>query len=233
MPKAAALVGELRVHGGVVQVHGGALRVALGELVEPVHQRQGHPRSAPLGDVAHAPVGGSLERVQALLRRALVVKVHHLELGLVGPGLGIDLRHHLAQLVERALAGERKRTGQQVDEADLHRLGRAGVRGHHQRCGACADLKPFPGNQIHVCLRGVGEWERKESRKPSTRGCVTRRRTPRHGVAAARFSGPCRCRPAAGFRQTALRRAATTWQHALRGSPGSAPCRATGRACAR
>ena len=132
LPEAAAVVGEARVHGRVVQVHRGLVRLALGQLVQRIDQREGHARTAALGDVADALVGGRLEHRHAFLRRALAVEGHDLELRVVRPAPGIDLDDHFAQLLERAFARLREGPRQHVDEGDLHGLRR-------QRQGRRAD----------------------------------------------------------------------------------------------
>ena len=77
VPVVAFLVGQRRVHRGIVQKDNFFSRVALVMLGNRIGQCQSRARAIALGDVAVALVDGRFKGVQAFLRRAFVVETVH------------------------------------------------------------------------------------------------------------------------------------------------------------
>ncbi len=135
VPVAALLGGQRRVHGGVVDVEHGVLRVA---RVVPRHRvRNGRrrARAVALHDVAKALVDGGLERVEAFLRRALVVKAGHHETHTGRVGRAVPALGHELPALEAVAPDVARRPRERVDEGDAHGLALLGPQRQrpHQR----------------------------------------------------------------------------------------------------
>ncbi|MDT4854042.1 hypothetical protein FQZ97_883290 [compost metagenome] len=122
VPEAAQVVGQRRVHGRVVDVEHRLLGVA---RVVPRHRigdRRRHPGAIALHDVAKALVDGGLERVQAFLGRALVVKARHHKTHARRIARAGQLLGHELPAAQAVAANVGRRAGERVDERDAHHL---------------------------------------------------------------------------------------------------------------
>ena len=99
MPEVALLVGEGRVHRGVVEVEDLLAGIALVVLEHGVGDGMGDEGAVALRHVADALVEDLLEDDQRLLRVDLVVEGHHLELLPVDPARGVDLVHEVVEVL--------------------------------------------------------------------------------------------------------------------------------------
>jgi len=155
VPVAALAVGEVRVHGGVVQEDHFLARVALVVLVDGVDQRAGHRRPVALRDVAHTLVQRGLEGVETFRRAELVVEGDQLELHTGRVALAELLGKELpaAHLVEPERAHQ---AGLRVDQGDLDRFTLLGEgRAQAQRQGGDGDRFQ---DQFH-CMSPVRVWK--------------------------------------------------------------------------
>jgi len=145
VPGAAALVGQARVDGRIVQQERAPFGVALVVLVDRVDQRRGDRRAVALQHEADALVDGAAQQRECFLGLALAVEAHEPErpppAGQRDAAASVDALDGPLQVAEHGLAGVGERARQALDQRQpQRRTGRLRngrrqqrIRGEHEQ----------------------------------------------------------------------------------------------------
>ena len=135
MPEAAALVGQRRVHGRIVQIQHTARRVSAVVLVDGVEKRRRCGRRVALHDDARTAVYGRAQRRQRLFVLPLaVIALYHQFMRTVGQAHAAARVHPLGrpqQIAEHGLARVCKRARKTLHQCQLDGLRKLGLGCSH------------------------------------------------------------------------------------------------------
>ena len=130
MPVAAFAVGQVGVHGRIVEEHHFLALVTGIVLFQCIHDGQRRTRAIALEDIAHALVHGRAQGRRGFLRAQLVVNADDFKLHARSTVL-VDLFGCVLQALELVGAQCRHQAGQRVDPCHFHRLT---LLGHGATC---------------------------------------------------------------------------------------------------
>ena len=132
VPRAAALVGQHRIHGRVVEEQLPLAGVALVVAVDRIDQRTGHRRTVALKHEAHALIGSTPQQDERLLDLPLGVVAGHVQraraLWQLHTTASVDPIDRELQVARDSFAGVGKWTRQPLDHAEPDRLDRGRAR---------------------------------------------------------------------------------------------------------
>mmetsp|Transcript_22694 Transcript_22694/g.37339 ORF Transcript_22694/g.37339 Transcript_22694/m.37339 type:complete len:411 (-) Transcript_22694:3483-4715(-) len=179
VPEVALVIGQGRIHGGVIQKQHPVIRVAAIVLLDRLGQRIGHTGGVALGDIADALIDGDLQLDQGFLGADLVVE-------------GDDLEHvtvqHAALFVHQLFGGEfilvqavharaRKGAAERIDEGNFNGIGGDGKGADRQ--GQCRGQAKHNGF-AHVFLPRTCARQSAVGRASVSSGCRQRYTPPRY-----------------------------------------------------
>src|SRR6516225_3018746 len=129
MPETAFLVGQGRIHRGVVEIEQFITRIALVVLRYEICQSARDRRAVALGDIAHAGVDCLLRLYQAFLRIGFVVEGNNLHFLAEDATFRIQFVSEKLEGLQAGFSDAGTAAGERVDVADFDALLR-------ERCAA-------------------------------------------------------------------------------------------------